>query len=379
VTTALFDRLAAVCGISDHRLATSLPPDAYCSPELFELERTNVLEAGWQPLCRTEQVAAKGSYYSVDLLGTPLVVTRDTQGEVRVLSRSCRHRTMDVVAGAGRARKLECQYHRWTYGLDGRLLSAPLMKKVPGFDPGQICLPQVRHEEWNGFLFVNLDGKAAPLAASLVDLNRQLENYELGGYHLVDVSDWDCPWDWKIMVENFMECYHHLGIHANSVEPTFPARDTWTGRGGDAFSVVHVPRQRRGDDPVPELPGSPLLSTDQGEELLLFAIYPHFVATIGPGYLYWLRLLPTGPGKLQVQLQICLSAAARSHAKSKYFERELVDDIIAIHREDLPICAAVQRAAHSRLAAPGRLSSLERPLWEFYRFLGRKLGICDCD
>lgn len=372
-------RVAAVCGIDDHRLASSLPPDAYCSSEMFELERANVLEAGWQPVCRVEQVAARGSYYSVDLLGTPLVVTRDKQGEMRVLSRSCRHRTMNVIDGAGRANKLQCQYHRWTYGLDGRLLSAPLMKEVQGFDLDQVCLPRVRHEEWRGFLFVNLDGKATPLASGLAGLSRQLENYDLDGYRLIDVSDWDCPWDWKIMVENFMECYHHLGLHATSVEPTFPARNTWTGAGGDVFSVVHVPRKRRGDDPMPELPGSPRLTADQRDELLVFGIFPHFLAAVGPGYLYWLRLLPTGPGTLQAQLQICLSAAARSDARSKVFERELVDDIIAIHREDLPVCEAIQRAAHSRLVAPGRLSLLERPLWEFYRFLGRELGICDRD
>ncbi|MGF7237506.1 MAG: aromatic ring-hydroxylating oxygenase subunit alpha [Frankia sp.] len=373
----LLDQLRGTCGIVDPAHATTLPPAAYRSPELYELEQSKIFRSGWQGVCRIEQVAEPGSYYSIDLLGRPLVVTRDRAGGLHVLSRTCQHRWMEVVTGAGQASTLQCPYHLWTYGLDGRLLGAPLMNEVPGFDKETICLPRVRHEVWHGFVFVNLDGTAEPLAPQLARLDAYLENYELDGYRSVDVSDWDCPWDWKIMVDNFMECYHHLGPHRDSLEDEYPASMSWTDKGDDLFSIMHIQQDPKYGARPPFLsPGSSRLRPEQLREILIFTVYPHFMISLGPGFLYWMKVLPEGPGKMRLQLDICMSGAAFAHRDRESLRRELVDGIIAIHQEDVEVCAAVQRAVEGGgVDGVGRLALIEQPLWELYRYLGRQLGL----
>ena len=96
---------------------------------------------------------------------------------------------------------------------------------------------------------------------------------------------------------------------------------------------------------------------------------------MGPAYMYWLKTLPLGAGKIELQLDICMSPAALAAPGVEERRSELVKMICDIHREDLDVCAAVQRAIRSGVTSTGRLSHLERPLWEFYRYLGRELGI----
>jgi len=165
--TTLLESLAATCGAPSPAEATTLPPEAYGSQELFDLETERIFKAGWVPLCRVEQVAEPGSYYSIDILGLPLVVTRDRAGELHVLSRSCRHRWMDVCSGSGTTRALQCPYHLWTYGLDGHLAGTPEMGGSTGFDRADYNLRAYRHDVWQGFLFVNIDAAATPLAEQL--------------------------------------------------------------------------------------------------------------------------------------------------------------------------------------------------------------------
>ncbi len=389
----LIDQLQATCAIADPRHAITLPAIAYCSAELYELEQTKVFRSGWQGVCRVEQIAEPGSYYSIDLLGRALVVTRDRDGELHVLSRICRHRRVEVVAGAGRASSLQCPYHLWTYGLDGQLLGAPLMHEVPGFDKGEFRLPHVRHEVWHGFVFVNLDGTAEPLAPQLAKLEPYLENYDLDGYRSVDVSDWDCPWDWKIMVENFMECYHHIGPHRNTLEDEYPAAMSWIDKGDDLFSILHMSQDPKYGDQTPLLAGSSRLRPEQLREIIVFAIYPHFMVSLGAGFLTWMKVLPEGPGKMRLQLDIAMSGAALAEPDRENLQRRLVDATIAIYKEDVDVCAAAQRTANNDTGdggagdggagdggagdGVGRLALIEQSLWELYRYLGRQLGLVE--
>jgi len=129
-----YSRLTTTCAVDSPDKAITLPPEAYGSDELYAAEVDRIFKRGWIPLCRVEQVSTPGSYYSIDILGTPLVVTRDRHSEIRVLSRNCTHRWMEVCSGAGQANVLQCPYHLWSFGLDGYLAGAPEMKMSPGFD-----------------------------------------------------------------------------------------------------------------------------------------------------------------------------------------------------------------------------------------------------
>jgi phenylpropionate dioxygenase-like ring-hydroxylating dioxygenase large terminal subunit len=338
-----------------------------------------VFRSQWLPVCRVEQVAQPGSYYSIDLLGTPLVVTKAKDGNLHVLSRNCRHRWMEVVTGSGDAHALQCPYHLWTYGLDGHLVGAPEMNGVAGFCKEDVRLAHFRHEIWQGFVFVNLDGTAAPLGPQLAGMDEYVNPYQLADYQTVEPTDWGVrEWDWKIMVDNFMECYHHMGPHGASLQAEYPAELSWTDVGGDLYSVMWTQQQAGYPQNPPFLePFAPTLRPEHRSKLLIFIVYPLLQVSMGPGFMYWLKTLPVGPGQIKLQLDIAMSPAALDGPKQVVAARrdELVRNIIAIHKEDLDVCAAVQRAIRSGATDVGRLSLLEQPLWEFYRYLGRSLGL----
>lgn len=373
----VLDALVPSCTAPAAAQATTLPPIAYGSDELFALERDRIFSAGWVPLCRAEQLAEPGSYYSIDLLGTPLVVTRDRAGALRVLSRTCRHRWMEVVSGSGTAPALQCPYHLWTYGLDGRLAGAPEMQGVEDFCKEDVALTEYRHEIWQGFVFVNLDGTAAPLAPALSGLEAYIGGYDLANYQTIMPTEWGvCEWDWKIMVDNFMECYHHMGPHRKTIEDEFPARLSTIDPGGDLYSMMWA-NQADGYTANPPFmhPGAAGLGPESYRRIAIFIVYPLLQVSLGPSFMYWLKTLPLGPGRIGLQLDIAMSPAALAEPDAEQRKEQLIEAIIAIHREDLDVCAAVQRAIRSGATGVGRLSLLERALWEFYRYLGRQLGV----
>ena len=129
-----------------------------------------------------------------------------------------------MVSPVGHCEMFVCPYHAWTYNLDGRLRGAVEMQHTPDFDASEVRLPEIRHEVWQGFVFVNLDGQADPLAPRLAPLDEAIAEYDLASWVTVRALDFgEQPWDWKVMMDNG-DVYHHLGLHRDTVEPRSPGR-----------------------------------------------------------------------------------------------------------------------------------------------------------
>jgi phenylpropionate dioxygenase-like ring-hydroxylating dioxygenase large terminal subunit len=353
--------------------ATSLPPAAYHSAELFALEVERLFRPGWVAVARSEVVAAPGSYHATDLADERLVLTRDRGGALHVLSRVCRHRSMELVEGTGRAATLSCPYHRWTYTLSGELVGAPLMGSAAAGVEG--CrLPEFAAEEWGGFVWVNLDRGAEPLAPRLETLEAQLATagIDLTDQVVIDRTDWgEQPWDWKVMVDNFMECYHHLGPHRDSLQAAYPAELAWTDTGSDTYSLMHTV-------PAPEPPeaastGWPTGDPMRGEAGCLVHVYPLAMCSARPSGTNVLRVVPLGPGRMHLVTEMLAPLSVRDRSDFPEILAARRATFVRINEEDLAACAAVQCGLATPSARPGRLSPLEQPLWEFIRDLAAGL------
>lgn len=355
--------------------AATLPPRLYTDAETWNLEVERVLRRGWLPVARLDRLAQPGDYVSFDLLGEPLVAVRDQAGALRVLSRVCRHRWMPVVEGAGSRRSFQCPYHLWTYALDGRLLGAPEMQRAEGFDAAACRLPEVRSEVWEGWLFVCFDPEAAPLGPALEPLRRRVAAWRLGDMRVVgEPLEFDSPWNWKLMVENFIESYHHFGIHADTLEPIFPARTTFVDDEEGPFVVLRNPT-RAELGPVPSLlPSLAGLSAAQQSELVVCCVFPLHLFALSSDHAVWYQMEPLAVDRFRLRIHLCLPpevAADPAHAAAI---QELRAALEAIHRQDIVACAGVQAGLRSRFAAVGRLSHLEKGLWLFHRYIARSLG-----
>jgi nitrite reductase/ring-hydroxylating ferredoxin subunit len=214
--TVLNDALLASLddSIVDVAKASTLPAVLYTSPEVLRFELDAVFAHEWLCVGRAERIRNPGDWFTTMFGDEPIVVTRDKSGTINALSAVCRHRAMQVCDGAGNSTTLKCPYHHWNYSLDGRLLGAPAMERTAAFEKSEWGLPRLQVEEWHGFLFVNIDGEAAPLTPSLQRYEPYVANYDLdaavcpGTFTLTAL-----PWNWKVMFENFNDGYHANRLH----------------------------------------------------------------------------------------------------------------------------------------------------------------------
>ena len=200
--------------VGDVSTASTLPADLYTSPDVLQFEWEAVFAHEWLCVGRVERIPNPGDWFTVTYGNEPIIVVRDKSGAINAMSAVCQHRAMQVCDGSGTSTTFKCPYHHWTYSLEGRLLGAPAMERTTDFDKSQFGLPRLRVELWQGFVFVNMDPDAAPLAPTLSRYEPFLEHYDLadavcpGTFTLTDL-----PWNWKVMFENFNDGYHANRLH----------------------------------------------------------------------------------------------------------------------------------------------------------------------
>ena len=196
---------------------TRTPPyDWYADPAVLRVEQERIFARSWQYAARLDQVAEPGRLTTAFAGTLPVVLARARDGELRGFVNVCRHRGHPLCDGDARRETIQCPYHAWTYGLDGSLRSAPRSDREPGFDRSALGLVPVSVDTWGPFVFVNPDREAAPLADHLGDLPARLADggLDVDGlrFHSRDVGD-DYACNWKVCVENFLECYHCSVAH----------------------------------------------------------------------------------------------------------------------------------------------------------------------
>jgi choline monooxygenase len=193
---------------------TTLPYSWYTDPEILRREQERIFASAWQYVGHRGQLAQPG-YFATEVGRTPVVVTRDRDNVLRGCVNVCRHRGFTVAEGAQRRETLQCPYHAWTYGLDGRLRKAPRSEEEPDFPQDELCLLPVAVGTWGPFVFANAGPEPEPLEQALGSLPTQVAELGLDVGSLVHHSRWEAEIgaNWKIACENFLECYHCQVAH----------------------------------------------------------------------------------------------------------------------------------------------------------------------
>lgn len=203
----------------DPTISFTLPSKWYLDPEVYEREKERIFYRNWIYVTHVSALARVGDYATLRVADEHVFVVRDHKGALRAYYNVCRHRAHLLLAGHGNTKVITCPYHAWAYGLDGTLRNAPLTDDVPGFDKRQFCLKPVRVEELSGLVFVNLDPEAEALADLAPDLADDLRDKvpQLPDLEIVDTqsfpSDQSIRANWKVVADNFLECYHCAKAH----------------------------------------------------------------------------------------------------------------------------------------------------------------------
>jgi Rieske 2Fe-2S family protein len=352
--------------------ALTLPAEYYVSAEYFERELDRLFRRMWICAGRAEELATAGQFAVRELPGDSIVITRSQDASIHAFHNVCRHRgTRLCTEKAGSfAGSIQCPYHAWTYGLDGRLLGAPHMEDVPHFRKEDYPLRGVHAAVWDGHLFINLAASPEPLTAQLADLPSKFAPWRMADLRLGHRIVYDVRANWKLIVQNYNECLHCPNLHPalNRLSHYLsgenePLRPTYMGGRMDLRPGVAT-LSKDGSCPRALLPG---LSAEDQRRVYYYAILPNMLLSLHPDYMMVHTLWPKAPDRT---INVC-----EWHFQPEELRRPGFDPSDAVefwdmtNRQDWHVCELSQEGIASRAYTPGPYSNREDLLYAFDRMI----------
>ena len=352
-----------------------LPREAYVDPAVFEWEQRHFFGGGWICVARSDQLAEPGDQRA-EATGTgSVLLVRGEDGELRAFANTCRHRGHELLpCGEGAQQKMIiCPYHAWTYSLDGDLRAAATFRKVPGFDFGDWGLRRLPASEWHGLIFVDTSGGAAgSLTDTLGKLDDLVAPYEPERLVTAGVHSYDSAANWKILTENYHECYHCPSIHPElcRVSPprsgeNYDEDGAWIG----GWMELRDGMETMSLDGTSH--GVPLRGLDaHGLRTVIYVnIFPNILLSLHPDYVMTHRMVPVAADRTLVE---CTWAfAPEAVARADFDPGYAVEFWDITNRQDWAACESVQRGLASPHALPGPLAPNEDAVYSFVTTIAR--------
>ncbi len=373
LTDAFFDSLESSLGGLD--VAETLPPACYTDPAFYELEKEALFNHEWLCVGREDWVKAPGDYFTTQIVGEPIVVARARDGVVRAMSSVCQHRAMLVAEGKGNTRGFMCPYHHWVYGLDGRLVNAPAMERTCGFDKKAVRLPQFKVETWLGFLFINFDPAAKPLAPRLAKVAAAIEGYDLANTESASTMTGQFAWNWKVMFENNNDGYHANKLHHGPLHDfvpselaSFPDSDP-ADAGFLRFNGTLHPDASFNPTQRAVLPIFPKLSGADRGRMTFANVPPTLSLVLSSDLVIYLILRATGPETMEQDTGLLVAPGAMEDPAFPHRLEMIMTSAGKIIAQDMHVDAQVQVGLRSRFATRGRYSWQEGAQGQFNNWL----------
>jgi phenylpropionate dioxygenase-like ring-hydroxylating dioxygenase large terminal subunit len=335
---------------------------------------------GWNFLGHQDRVPAPGSFAAFDFAGVPILLVHGEDGRRRAFANTCRHRGAALAVGEGACARIVCPYHGWTYGLDGRLVSAPGMKDARHFRLEENGLLELRLEQVGTLMWASFDREAPSLAAHLRDLPGKLGPYGLDDLVLARRTEYEVGCNWKVYVENFMDYYHTPIVHSRTLARgnlSAYHRELPTVERGEGDYLILYPRHAGSAALLPGGEGFPNMATLEGraaEGSTFVCTFPCGLLALTKDCVWYVEIHPTGPESVRIALGACFprATAARPDFDEKvaaYYRRW---DLTV--EEDNRINEQQQKGVRSPFARAGRVSPFEAVSHAFRNRLLDALG-----
>ena len=358
---AFFESLSS--SVLEFDEAESLPPACYTDQEFFEFEKQALFFKEWLCVGRESWVKEPGDYFTAKHVGEPLVVTRTKQGEVAAMSAVCQHRGMLVAEGRGKVRSLVCPYHHWVYQLSGELVGTPAMERTCNFDPAHHGLPRLKVEIWQGFIFVNFDDNAPPLAPRLSALEDVVAHYDLAALDGPPPADTvRYNWNWKVMFENNNDGYHANRLHRGPLHDPVPSSlAAFPELPADTAGYYRTNGSLHADasfNPTLKalLPVFPKLTESERNRVLFVNVPPTLSLVLNTDMVLYLI---THPESADAHTMVMGALVEPSAMQNPMFDRLMQinqDSVQEIVSQDLHVDELVQQGLKSKFAPRGRYS-----------------------
>jgi phenylpropionate dioxygenase-like ring-hydroxylating dioxygenase large terminal subunit len=352
--------------------AHAMPKSVYTSEDFAAKEVEQIFSKEWFCVGRASGLSKPGDYVTLELANQPIMVLRDRSGTLRAQSNVCLHRMSILLKDRGNTGTIVCPYHGWSYNLDGSLRAAPAMTHNEAFCKDDYCLPQIRCEEWLGWVMVTLNPDAPSPYKKLADVEHLIADYGMENY--VEDFHEQFIWNtnWKVLAENFMESYHLPVCHAKTIGGLSKLDEMVCPPGLPTFNYHTILK----DDTLNIALAHPSNTRMVGERrrtTFLLAIYPSLLITLTPGYFWYLSLHPHGAGQVRVIFGGGMSPDFANDLDARAHFRQLKTLLDDVNVEDKGCTERVYRGLCSDMAKPGHLSHLERPNFDFATYIASML------
>lgn len=374
--------------VSAQDLKPALESRFYNSPDIFRLESQRIFHDQWFCVGRAEQLREKGDCLHVDVAGESVLVLRGRDDALRGFYNVCRHRgsqlvrtlalpdiaTPDAVHSGRIAGAVVCGYHSWSYNLDGSLRAAPFVRFDEQCPKERFSLVPVNLETWGGFIFLNLATKApSPLLTQVDSPAQKLVRYALEDLRRGVQLIYDVQANWKVILENYNECYHCGPVHPElcALVPAFRAHGgadlDWAG------GVPHRPGAwtftSTGTSARAPFPG---LSDKEKSHHNGDVAYPNLMLSVAAEHVAAFTLWPKSPDLTRIACEFLFHPSEIE--KPGFDPSDVVDFWDIVNRQDWRVCESVQAGMKSRGFRGGFYAPMEDPSLDIRRYLEKRLG-----
>jgi glycine betaine catabolism A len=367
--------------------AKSLPQRYFISPEVFAQEKERIFSRQWVLVGHQSAIAQYGDYFISQVANESLIVVRDKRGEVRGFYNVCRHRGSRLIESRNGqlSAGIQCPYHAWTYALDGRLLGAPHMDDVPDFNKADYSLHPVNVAIWEGFIFLNLADSPASLEKWFAPLAGKFSRWKSPTLRSAKRIEYDVRANWKLIFENYSECYHCLGVHPelSKISPYDSAENDLT-EGPFLGGFMRIVKERsltmsgnacalgiadssRARDRAPAHNRNPSQKNeddydhehehDGKNRVFYYSIFPNMLLSLHPEYVMVHQLRPQSPDRTLIVCDWLFHPDAFS--RKDFNPQDAIEFWDMTNKQDWHVCELSQQGISSRAYEPGPYSARE--------------------
>jgi len=356
----------------------TLPGYYYHSPEIFREETQKIFYKFWLYACREEEIPNAGDYKLVQVIDESLILVRDKNQQIKAHFNVCRHRGTQLCSepkGNFKSKSIQCPYHAWTYGLDGQLMSAPLMQEGNGFNKADCALYQAAIHVWEGFIFINVDKNPEPFEKQMGVLIGKFAEWKMSELQIAHTIRYELNCNWKLILQNYQECYHCPGVHPllTKLTPVQSAQHD-AADGAVIGGYMDLTKTRGSMTMDGEAAAPPICPVDDLQRIFYYSVFPSLLLTPHPDFVMFHHITPVGPEKLINECFWLFRPEIISDPDKQKGINSAVEFWDLTNKEDWLVCEQMQIGTRSQRFDHGYYSGREDILHQLDQEVLRALG-----